>query len=1759
MNKYQLPGQFLDQSKDLFWVVDLEYKLVYANKAYLRFMKEMTGTARKLDESAFIDSFGEKDIKKWKNYYTRALGGENFEIEEHFFNEKKNEIEYSQVAFDPLLDESDKLFGVACLSRNITRIVKQKSEANQIIDASLDVFCTINKQGHFVFVSGTSINLWGYTPEELIGTPYLHLVLEEDHQKTNDKTNSIKSGEQTKSFINRYRKKDGSIAYNHWSARWDSATNLTYCVARDAKESIEQEEKLSRSEQRFKALVQEGMDLYAIIDLQGRYTYMSPSSTAITGIPPEGFIGRDAFEFIHPEDIEKTLSGLKKVAKEDKVVMELYRAKNQNNEWRWVETVLTNMLDNPAVNGIVVNSRDITKEIEEKQQLKLLESVITNTNDAILITEAEPFDEPGPKILYVNEAFTKMTGYEAEEVIGKTPRILQGPNSDKEELAKLGQALRNYESHEITTLNYKKSGAEFWVNFTVTPVANEKGWYTHWIAIERDVTEQKNKERETDLVNSIIDIFHQSIDNNLTKCLSETCELISRFGEFDFAEIWLPSIDFKSINRVANHSKGKVGSDFYKATRQVASCALGEGLPGDVWKNKTIKVWGIVEGKWLFERNSAANKSGIETMMGVPLKHKDVVIGVLLLGTEKTKSTLIQYIDLFQKLELTIGNELSRKKVEIELAQIFDFTPDLICMAGFDGYIKRINPAGLAILGYSLEEIRSRPINSFIHEDDRFLTRDNQMKLYSGENLQSFENRYITKEGNVVWLSWTSTSSPEQGIVYAVAKNITEEKNLRELNRQVGKLAKIGSWEVDTVNNTVYWSDEIHKIFGTNPKSFVPNVECAFNFYKEDYRHLARSNFEKCIATQEPYTIEAVIVNSSNKEIWVQTTAKAEFVDGICTRVYGSFQDIDDRKQSEIRLQSLASNLPGVIFQYIIKPDGTDSLKYVTEGSQTVWGFSCDEVIQDNQLVWNSIKAGGEFEKVQKSISDSIEFKTKWTCRYKYVMPSGELRTHLGNGTPTFLTDGTILFNSIILDVTQETQNEELLNQTTQIARIGSWEMDLINQEGDSIYWSPMLREIVEVESDYNPTLNGGIELHIGESKERIKNALDCLMHEGTEFDEEILLQTAKGNQRWFRAIGKKEMAKNKVTKIYGSYQDIHEQKTARLELEKSLKSLENYKYSLDQSAIIAFTDSKGVITSVNDNFCKISKFPKEEIIGKTHRLINSKHHPKEFFNQLWNTIGSGKVWRGEIKNRAKDNSYYWVDTTIVPFLDAKNKPLQFLAIRFDITERKKAEQEKNDLQATIENSLNEIYIFNSKTFKFSFVNKGALLNLGYSEKEIKALTPLDIKPEFTEASFKKLVSQLVLNEKSKIVFFTNHQRKDGSLYPVEVHLQLVTENDKRRYLAVILDITERKKAEEENKFKANLLSMIGQSAIATNLEGVVNYWNKTAENMYGWKAEETIGKNIINLTPLETNQEEANNILDVLRKGQTWTGEFYVKRKDGTNFPVRISNSPIYDENNNLSGIIGISSDITQEVKSEELLKQYTLELERSNEELEQFAFVASHDLQEPLRMVSSFMDLLQRKFGDQLDEKGNQYIYFAADGAKRMKQIILDLLEYSRASRPTEGKEDVDLNEVISEYTNLRSSLISESSATIKYKDLPTLFTYKAAIVQVFHCLIDNALKYSALDTEPIVEINSKENNNEWTFSIKDNGIGIDPQFHEKIFVIFQRLHNKEEYEGTGIGLSIAKRHVELVGGKIWLKSALKTGSTFHFTIPKTKKHEK
>jgi light-regulated signal transduction histidine kinase (bacteriophytochrome) len=258
--------------------------------------------------------------------------------------------------------------------------------------------------------------------------------------------------------------------------------------------------------------------------------------------------------------------------------------------------------------------------------------------------------------------------------------------------------------------------------------------------------------------------------------------------------------------------------------------------------------------------------------------------------------------------------------------------------------------------------------------------------------------------------------------------------------------------------------------------------------------------------------------------------------------------------------------------------------------------------------------------------------------------------------------------------------------------------------------------------------------------------------------------------------------------------------------------------------------------------------------------------------------------------------------------------------------------------------------------------------------------------------------------------------------------------------------------------------------------------------------------------------------------------------------------------QNNHCVRLYGSIQDIHLQKTNEILLQKNIHDLAVSNRELEQFAYVASHDLQEPIRMIASFLGLLEQKYKHKLDEQALQYIHFAVDAAKRMRQLILDVLELSRVGKIRTKKELINLNDLLKEVCNLQKKEIEDTGAIIQIQSLPELYTYKSALLQVFSNLINNALKYRKKNIQPQVTISATQQNNGWLFTVADNGIGIESDYLEQIFIIFQRLHTHENYAGTGIGLAIVKKIIEQMEGKIWAESVVDKGSVFYFWLPNT-----
>jgi PAS domain S-box-containing protein len=558
---------------------------------------------------------------------------------------------------------------------------------------------------------------------------------------------------------------------------------------------------------------------------------------------------------------------------------------------------------------------------------------------------------------------------------------------------------------------------------------------------------------------------------------------------------------------------------------------------------------------------------------------------------------------------------------------------------------------------------------------------------------------------------------------------------------------------------------------------------------------------------------------------------------------------------------------------------------------------------------------------------------------------------------------------------------------------------------------------------------------------------------------------------------------------------------------------------------------------------------------GFAERLVADDLRFKE--GALAQEIGGGI----ELTGRRKDGSEFPIEIMLSP-LESAEGTLVTAAIR-DISVRKTAEkvlaQMEGRYRGLLEAAPDAMVVVNQDG-GIVLLNLQAEKEFGYHRDELLGQKVTNLIPEgFAErlvADDLRFKEGALAQEIGGGIELTG-RRKDGSEFPIEIMLSPLESAEGTLVTAAIRDISVRKAAEKvlaqmEGRYRG-LLEAAPDAMVVVNQDGGIVLLNLQAEKEFGYRCDELLGQKVTNLIP-EGFAERL--IADGLRSAedalaqQIGTGiELIARRKDGSEFPIELMLSPLESAEGTL--VTAAIRDITTRKKAEAQLLQKVEELNRSNVELGQFAYIASHDLQEPLRMVASYTQLLSRRYKGKLDADADEFIAFAVDGATRMQRLIQDLLAYSRVG--TKGK---DLRDTSSEDTleqaiiNLRGA-IQDSGALVTHDPLPPVMADERQLVQLFQNLVGNAIKYQNLGIPKVHISAAKNGGKQWIFSVKDNGLGIDPQYFDRIFGMFQRLHKREEFAGTGIGLAICKKIVERHGGDISVESKPGEGSTFRFGL--------
>ena len=653
----------------------------------------------------------------------------------------------------------------------------------------------------------------------------------------------------------------------------------------------------------------------------------------------------------------------------------------------------------------------------------------------------------------------------------------------------------------------------------------------------------------------------------------------------------------------------------------------------------------------------------------------------------------------------------------------------------------------------------------------------------------------------------------------------------------------------------------------------------------------------------------------------------------------------------------------------------------------------------------------------------------------------------------------------------------------------------------------------------------------------------------------EAPLVTKQGNVIWVSESTRAVRNGTGAIKYFeGTIRDISKRKKAE-------KEVADLMFALNESSIVDISDGEGNIQFVNENFTRISGYSVDEIKGKNHRILKSGYHTLEHYQNLWSTILSGKVWRSEVLNKTKHGSFFWTDTTIVPLMGDNGKPIQFITIRSDIAERKNAEQAlisaQQKFQAIFDNTADGIYQ-STIDGKFIMVNSSMARIFGYdSPEEMMRLVTNIGEQIYADPAERKKMAGIIMAQGHVEDFNLQVVKKNREIIWVSANIRIVRDEkgEISYFEGVLEDITEKKKSEEQLLNLSNRL----QLALKATSVGIWDWdvingstvWDDEMFNIYN------VDKN--NYTTITQEWESALHPDDIARvneelglalKGEKeFDSEFRVIWKDRSIHYIKGHALVQRDESGKAIRMIGTNEDITPRKEAEEEILQL-------NRNLDQFANITAHDLQEPIRMVSGFLGLLEKKYTDAIDEQGKSYIYRAKDGADRMSILIRDLLEYSRSGNKAAKKEPVNLNQVMDLVNKDMSIVMTDTGAALHVPPcLPTVTGTQSALYRLFLNLISNGIKFRKKDTAPEVWLSFKETPDHWEFTLQDNGIGVKEEDQPKLFNAFQRLHRRDEYPGTGLGLVTCKKIVEVHGGKIWMTSEYGKGTAFHFTLPKTK----
>lgn len=1655
-----------------------------------------------------------------------------------------------------------------------TKLKENERWLSAILQSVGDAVIVTDEFGFIKFMNPVAENLIGWKLNDVVGKRIYELLKLFDENDKEPIQNPVETVIKENVLIGRSNHtvliaRDGreiSIDYSASPLR-DDKGRLTGAVLilQDITDRKISETALKESETRFRNLFDYATDAIFVQALNGRIISVNNQAALMLGYPKDELLNMKFSELINENIIDSTFMIYSNLKEKGNYQFET-QYKRKDNTFVDVEISmrLIKLLDEEVVQLFV---RDITERKLAQEKIDMLASSVKSITECVSITDLEG------KFIFVNDAFEKTYGYSREDILGKsisTIRSSRNPLNLKDEIYNSTRS----GGWQGELINRAKSGREFPVYLSTSVLKNDKGETIAHIGVANDITERRlaeeklkqSEKRFQDLYDSAPDMYFSVTPTGKVKS-------VNKFGaeylgydldEIIGYEVWKVvhpddrSIVNERISEIFSKKLDNAKLEFRKV------CKDGR----IIWVNESTRlisdINGIPQELFIICRDITANK-----------EFQNAII-----ESEKKYKNLAQFAPFSVARFSMITNE-------------FEYANDEFARQ----------------MGCSMEEYRGlsrQQKTNIIHADDRHKVQQNydDWKRNGFKGMLHFDYRIINLKKELIWLdTFIYADYDEKGkalMMNEICLDITERKNAElatlESEQKYKNLAENAPIAVTRISAETmkyeFVNDEFVKQTGFTMDEYnaLSSDKLKALAYPED-KERVRDLFNAWRKTGYKGTqhIDYRTYSKNGKVLWVDTFLFADFDDsGKITAINQICIDITEQQkaqtkilESENKYKNLAANAPVAVTRIILNNGAYDFVneEFIRQSGYSMEEFNTlnDQALigmihpEDRNRVFNFYK---NWESQKYSGTQHLEYriinrhqKVVWLDTYLYS-------EYDESGNPEAI-------NQICIDITERKKAEAELTEKdirfkALIENISD-QISLVDNTGMIIYASPSVAKILGyMQDDY---IGKNLMEFINPDDRDIADELfrNVLAEQGNIVNNiQLRLKNKEGVWIWHEVTAHNMIHDPVIGAIVLNYRDITERKKAEQEIILQKSYFQQLFENSPEGIVIL--DNQDKILNANKGFERMFQFNTSEIIGKTLNDIIVPNSMLEQATQMTLFVLKGEIIHTETLRKRKDGST--VDVSILAYpITLEENQIGVYGIYSDITERKETEKalrnSEERYRAFVKQSTEGIWRFEflepistklpideqiKNIFRYGYLaecNDVFAKMYGYdSASDIAGVRIgellIDTEPKNIDYIRKSIMGGYKIDNEESIEL-----DKFGKRRSFMNNLVGIVENDMLiRIWGSQRDITDSKKAQEElSKTQFRLATLL------KNLQDVVLYetgagkefMSENVIDMLGYPADMFADREFfktithpgdwisIEEKTLEWHSKGSTGVLNL---------EFRVRKADGTY--IWVEDHMIKVRNNGHSHMAGVLINITEHKSTEVKLKLLADKLTQSNQELEQFAYVASHDLQEPLRMVASYIQLLQRRYKGKLTAESDEFINYAVDGVVRMKSLINDLLAYSRVNTKEAPMEDVDVNKVLElNLTNLAAT-IAETGAVVNYKNLPTVRANKSQMNQLMQNLISNAIKFRKPDVKPVVNISAKHEGNEWLFTVSDNGIGIDKEFTDKIFIIFQRLHNSSQYPGTGIGLAICKRIVEKLGGHLWVESEQGKGTAFNFTIP-------